>query len=1020
MNNTDETKDDKAQGAPPASKKVGAVAVIGGGIAGMQASLDLADSGFKVYLIEKGPSIGGRMAQLDKTFPTLDCSMCILGPKLVGIARHPNIELLTMSTVEGITGEAGAFSLTIKKKTRFVDEEKCTGCGLCQEKCPIKISDEYNAGTVVTKNVRIPFPQAVPLVAVMDKEKCLYHAKGVCRLCEKACGAGAIDFEQEDRKFDIDVGSVIVATGFTPFDPTNQTELGYHHPDVLTSLEFERYLSASGPTGGHVKKPSDGTTPRRIAFIQCVGSRNPHINRDLCSSVCCMMTTKEAIIAKEHDPDIEPYMFYMDVRACGKAFNEFYERGKNEFGITYVRSRIGAIRIDPRTEGLSLKYEDLDTGKIRTMDFDMVVLGTGLDPTPNISRLAETLGLEIDDFGYLRTSLDRPLETNRTGIFVAGVSQGPKDIPETVAQASGAAAKAGAAISEARGELVSSKELPPEKDVSGKPRIGVFVCHCGINISSVVNVREVAEYAKTLDNVVHAAETIYACSSDHQLKIKEAIKEHDLNRIVVAACTPRTHEPLFQGTQREAGLNPHLFDLANIREHCSWVHREEKERATEKSKDLVRMSVERVRLLEPLHIEKFTVEQSALVVGGGVAGMTAALAIAEMGFPVTLAERSDHLGGVLLDVPRLHTGQSGKEIAEEFTKRVTSNELISVVTDAVLEDVSGSVGNFKARLNDEEIQFGAAVLATGGSPLDPEGYFHHSTSDKVITQAELETRLDDTDAKNVVMIQCVGSRENTPPRTYCSRICCIQAVKNAISLKERSPKTNVFVLFRDIQTYGLWEPLYTEARTKGVLFVRYSADSEPEVAEDGTVDVYDHFLGKTLRIKADLVVLSTPIVPNETEGLSQAFKVPVGPDGFYLEAHAKLRPVDFATDGVFLCGSAHFPKLLDETIAQANAVASRAGTIISKTEMETIATISSVDESLCRGCGFCVEVCPYSAVELVTRKQRSGQEVTVASVNASLCKGCGSCAAACLSGAMQQKGFTDEQLMSTLDAMTEW
>ncbi|KCZ71428.1 Pyridine nucleotide-disulfide oxidoreductase [Candidatus Methanoperedens nitroreducens] len=999
----------------------GSVAVVGGGIAGIQAALDLADSGFKTYLIESRPSIGGVMSQLDKTFPTNDCAMCILSPKLVEIGRHPNIELLSYSDVKSISGEAGDFKVKVVKKARYVDEAKCTGCGSCTEKCPSKVLDEYNAGMSKRKSIYIPFAQAIPRVATIDAAHCLYLTKGKCGVCKKVCGPKAVDYEMKDKEIELDVGSVILATGFKPFDPSLLKQYRFDHPDVITSLQFERLLSASGPTQGHVTRQSDGKVPKRIAFIQCVGSRNPRIDRKHCSSVCCMYATKESIIAKEHDPELDITIFHIDIRAFGKNFEEFYNRAQEEYGIRYINSRPPETIVDARNN-LSLRYEDFDSGELKTEAFDMVILSIGLDPSDSTRDLAQSSGIALDDFGNIATGIEKPVETSISGVYVCGAAQGPKDIPDTVAQASAAAAKAAALLSKERGTMIKEREFPDEKPLLPEPRIGVFVCHCGINIGSVVNVPDVVEYAKTLPDVAYAREMLYACSSDSQVTIKDAIEKNNLNRVVVASCTPRTHEPLFQNTCREAGLNPYLFELANIREHCSWVHMKEKEKATEKAKGIVQMAVAKSALFQPLYKQKVPLINKALVLGGGVAGMTAALDIADNGYEVTLIEKEKELGGMLKHTTELYDGKKPSDVLDVLTCRVYENNRIRVLNEARLTKVEGYLGNFKGIIlskgEEVPVDFGAAVVATGARNFEPVGLFNYGKDAHVITQAQLERMLGEgISANNTTMIQCVGARNKD--REYCGRTCCIDAVKNAVRIKRANSKSSVYVLYRDMRTYGVMERLYEDARELGVIFIKYTRD--PEV-QYGSVVVHDSMLNEDIEIASDLVVLSTPLVAGENEVINQLFKIPLDKNGFFLEAHPKLRPVDFATDGVFLCGSAQAPKLMSEAISQASAAASRACTILSREFIETEGAVSVVDEARCIGCGTCVAVCPYNAPSL--------QEVTVTSeevsyiakksrINPAACKGCGSCAAACPVGAITAQHFSSKEIGEAIDAFNK-
>jgi heterodisulfide reductase subunit A len=922
--------------------------------------------------------------------------------------------------LKSITGKAGDFKVKVVKKARYVDETKCTGCGTCTEKCPSKVADEYNAGMSKRKSIYIPFAQAIPRVATIDAAHCLFLTKGKCGVCKKVCGPKAVDYEQKDKEIELNVGSVILATGFKPFDPSVLKNYRFDHPDVITSLQFERLLSASGPTQGHVTKQSDGKVPKKIAFIQCVGSRNPRIDRKHCSSVCCMYATKEAIIAKEHDPGLDITIFHIDIRAFGKNFEEFYNRAQKEYGINYVNSRPPEVIVDARNN-LSIKHEDFNAGELKTDGFDMIVLSIGLDPADSTRMIAESSGIALNEFGNFATGIENPVETSVPGIYVCGTAQSPKDIPDTVAQASAAASKAAALLSGERGTLIKEREFPAEKPLSAEPRIGVFVCHCGINIGSVVNVPNVVAYAKTLPNVAHAQEMLYACSSDSQVTIKDAIAKNNLNRVVVASCTPRTHEPLFQNTCREAGLNPYLFELANIREHCSWVHMKEKEKATEKAKAIVQMAVAKSALFQPLYKQKVSLINKAIVLGGGVAGITAALDIANNGYHVTLVEREKELGGMLREITEIYDGKKPADVLKELIGKVNANKNITVLNEAKLVKVEGYLGNFKgvvlSKGQENTIDFGAAVVATGAHNFDPVGLFNYGKDSRVVTQAQLEKMIGNgVKANTITMIQCVGARN--PEREYCGRTCCIDAAKNAIRIKKSNKSANVYVLYRDMRTYGVMEKLYESARDLGVIFIKYDAQNPPKVL-DGSVVVHDSMLNEDIELASDLVVLSTPLVAGENEEINQLFKIPLDKNKFFLEAHPKLRPVDFATDGVFLCGSAQAPKLIDEAISQASAAASRACTILSRQFIETEGAVSVVNEARCIGCGTCVTVCPYNAPSLVdvTVKAEEVTYITKKSrINPAACKGCGSCAAACPAGAITAQHFSSKEIGEAIDA----
>lgn len=994
-------------------KVVGAALVIGGGPAGMQAALDLADSGYKVYILEDTPSIGGTMAQLDKTFPTNDCSMCILSPKLVATGRHENITMLTHAELKKVEGKAGNFKVTITKHSRYIIEDKCTGCGVCAEHCPIEGVSTFDKEMAPAKAIYVPFPQAVPLIYTIEKGLCIG-----CGECEKFCEAKAIQYSMApDMEEVIEVGSIILSPGYSVFDATKKVEYGLGvYPNVLTNIEFERMLSASGPTEGHIIRPSDGDVPKRIAFIQCVGSRDAQTGNTYCSSYCCMAALKQAVIGKEHAPGLKTTIYFMDTRAFGKEFEEYLYRAENEYGVIIARNnRVPKVSEDPKTNNLILLYHA--GAEIMEEEFDMVILSTGARPPESADSIAKTLGIQLNKFGFCEADELSPVETSVPGIFICGAFSGPKDIPDSIAQASGAAGKVAAMLSKERGKLVKKKEYPPEKDVSKKePRIGVFVCHCGINIGSVVNVPEVLEYASKLPNVVYTERNLYTCSGDTQKKIKEMIEKHDLNRVVVASCTPRTHEPLFQNTCREAGLNKYLFEMANIRDQCSWVHRLEPERATEKAKDLVRMSIAKAATLEPLPQPKIPVTPSALVIGGGLSGIAAALEIANAGYEVHIVEKDKELGGHLRKIYHTLTGVDPQDTLVRLKKELHEHKNVKVHLNDQVAEVKGYIGNFETTLKSgEKIKHGAIVVATGGIEYEPTEY-EHKKHKNVIKQTELGELLHNGKfrANNVVVIQCVGSRNEEHPN--CSRICCSTAMANAVKIKQEHPETNVFVLYRDIRTYGFAEEHYNEAARLGVIFLRFDADAPPKVSAKGHdlwVEVDEAFIEQRVLIKADYLVLNAAIHPNpDNKELAKMLKVPLNKEGYFLEAHMKLRPVDFATDGIFLCGLAHSPRLIGESVSQALAAAARVNTVLSKPFIEAEGVVSVVDEEKCIACGRCEEICEYGAPSIT----EVSPGVFKSRINEALCKGCGSCAVACCSGAIRPKHFKTEQILTMIEA----
>jgi heterodisulfide reductase subunit A-like polyferredoxin len=864
--------------------------------------------------------------------------------------------------------------------------------------------------------------------AVSEAQRCL--SCGVCSECMQcvaACEAKAIDHTMVAAEEEIAVGAVVLSAGFKEYKPTGEFGYGYgRYPNVVTSLEFERILSASGPYEGHVRRPSDQRQPKKVAWVQCVGSRNAE--HYYCSSVCCMYATKEAVIAREHcGGNLDCHVYFMDMRCFGKDFEKYYERAKNEYGIQFRRCKVSAVTRVEGSEDLCISYED-EAGVLKAENYDLVVVSTALAANPRVVELAQRIGVTTDEQGFVWIDRFEPMLTSRPGVYACGALTEPKDIPETVTEATGAAAAVSSLLAPARNTLVRKKDYPPFRDVSGEePRIGVFICNCGINIGGVVEVPSVVEYARTLPGVVYAEENLFTCSQDTQQKIRHAIDEHRLNRVVVASCTPRTHEPLFQETLAEAGLNPYLFTMANIRDQCSWVHMHDAERATEKARELVRMAVANSRLLRPLQSYPQTIAQKALVIGGGLAGMTAAIAIGDQGFETYLVEREDRLGGNLLRLRYTEHGDDIPGYVARLEERVRRHPLVKVFTGAEPVEVTGYVGNYKTRITTNDgaidLEHGVSVVATGAGEYQPTEFLY-GKDPRVLTQSELEVRLagpapdasttehlDPSSLKHVVMVQCVGSRE--PEHPWCSRICCTEAVKNALRLKQLNPKVNVYVLYRDMRTYGFKEALYRDARAAGVMFVRFDPETRPDVkVQDGRlhVSVHDPLLQRRLGIDADLLVLSAGVVPPKTNpALGQLLKVPLNEDGFFLEAHMKLRPVDFTTRGVFMAGMAHSPRRIPETVAQAYAAAARACSLISHKELSTEAVVAEVNQRWCVGCGVCEEVCQYEAARL-------NPETGKSEVTAVLCQGCGACAAACPSEAIKLKSFEAKNVLSMVDS----
>jgi len=843
-----------------------------------------------------------------------------------------------------------------------------------------------------------------------------------CYQCVKACLANAVDHSQKSETVDIEIGSVVLCPGSEPYDPA-KLENVYHYkesPNVLTSLEFERILSASGPTMGHLQRPSDGREPKRIAWLQCVGSRDTNqCGNGYCSSVCCMYAIKDSMIAKEHaHGDLDCVVFNMDIRSFGKDYEKYYNRAKDA-GIRFVKCRVHSLDVMRETGDLAIRYVD-ESGNLLVEVFDMVVLSVGLQVPESTGELAKRLGIDVDKSRFAVTHPFAPIETSRKGVYACGVFQGPKDIPSSVTEASAAACAAAARLSSGRNTLTRRVEIPEEIDVSGEPpRIGVFVCNCGINIGGVVNVKEVEEYAQSLPGVAFSTQNLFTCSQDSQEQMKAIIRDNRLNRVVVAACSPKTHQPIFQDTLTACGLNKHLFDMANIRNQDSWVHSGEPQAATRKAKDLVRMAVARAATLNSIKGKVVPINKKALVIGGGIAGMNAALSLADQGFPVVLVEKQDELGGFARNLQHTIEGEDIQKYLRSLVSRVKSSANLEVLTNTLVAGFSGFKGNFTTdvlvgpELKPRSIDHGAVILATGGTEYRPKEYFY-GEDPRVMTQVELAQRLHRKDLGNpqqVLMIQCIGSRNEENPN--CSRICCQTAVKNALAIKETHPDTDVFILYRDIRTYGLMEEYYTEARRRGVLFFRFEPDNPPKAQKtDEGIEVTftDHILQRPLAVTPDILVLSAGLQASDTSDLSAILKAARTQEGFFMEAHVKLRPVDMAADGFYVCGTAHGPKLISETISQARAAAARAGTLLALDSVTLSAITAKVITEYCVKCLTCVRSCPFGVPQFNTEEK-------VIEINEALCRGCGVCTAVCPRQTINLSFYEDDQIMCKIDAL---
>ncbi|HEY40709.1 MAG TPA: CoB--CoM heterodisulfide reductase iron-sulfur subunit A family protein [Dehalococcoidia bacterium] len=1001
--------------------KVGAVLVVGAGVGGLRAALDLAESGFRAYLVDSSPGIGGTAPQLDKWFPDNGCELCKLLPVFSrdGCSQfclrrdmaHPNVELIPNSRVEKVEGEAGNFQVTVNTVSRWVKTERCTGCGLCAEVCPVEVPDEYNDGLQMRKAIYVRSPQAIPNFYCIDRDTCTK-----CGKCIEVCPTNAIDLDLPDESQEVNVGAIIVSSGFHEFDAAVMGQYGLgRHANVLNNLQVERLLASGGRTTGELLRPSDGEVPKKVAFLQCVGSRDAE--RNYCSTACCMYALKEAILIKEKYPDTDVTIFYMDMRAFGKGYHRYYQQAQ-KLGVNFVHSRVSVIRENPKTKDLLLLARAEDGTDIRS-EYNLVVLAAAQCPSTRAAELSEALGVDVNQWGFIQSQDWWQTRTSKEGIYVCGSAAAPADISDSVIQAGAAACEAATLLASARNQLVESEAKPEKAPASDEEaKVAVFLCQCGEEISAVVDTAQVAEFAQSLPGVVSTEEVAFLCLPETLEEVKKSVAKSRANRVIFTACAPYHYHRLLGETMHEAGIHPSLWQLVNFREQLAWVHKDNQAQATEKAKKLLAVSIDRIRHQEALKVTPMPVEQQALVIGAGVSGMTAALSLAEQGFETHLVEKSAEAGGHAAEVHYSLGNEDPQGFLNEIREKVKGNSQIHFYPETEVVEVTGRSGNFRSMLKaaddtTTEIKHGAIIVATGAEDYVPTEY-QYGQSDRIITQKDLQKRLADGslgEPAAVVMIQCVGSRDEEHP--YCNRTCCSDAVINALKIKEDKPETEVYVLNRDVMTYAFREEYYSKAREAGVLFIRFNQDSPPEVnATDSaiTIRVDDPVLPGKLEIDADLLVLSTGIVPGDNRELAEKLSLELTDDGFFKEVDTKFRPVDTVIDGIFVCGRANAPRNLDEEIAQAQAAAQRAVNILSRKELQSGRIVSEVNARRCSFCGICVTVCPFNARWL-------NEDEHVAVVDEALCQACGACVAACPNSAAKLRGYLDKEMLSTIEAV---
>jgi heterodisulfide reductase subunit A len=996
------------------------VLVVGAGIAGMQSALLLGEAGFHVYLLDNSPTIGGYFPLLDKTFPTNSCGVCFMSPlppaycPIYENALHKNIRLMTSSDVNGIEGEPGALRVSVTQRPTFVDPEKCTNCGSCAEVCPVEVPREFGGGLEKRKAIYLPFPQAIPRSYVIDPNTCTR-----CGECVKVCSPGAIDLDMGEQHHDLAVGAVILGLGFEPFKAELKGEYGFgRYENVLSSIQYERMLSFSSPSGGIPMRRSDGRIPKKIGFIQCVGSRDPSCGQAHCSSICCMYAIKQAMITKDRVPETEIAVFYMDIRPMGKDYERYYEKAKEEYGIDFRRSAISAVRQFPQTKNLLATYIT-EEGSFREEEFDLIVLSVGFTVSDAVKDLADRIGIDVNEANFCRTEEFTPTQTSRPGVYVGGGFRGPRDIPETVVEGASAAADAATLLAGIEKNRRTVETYPEEGALGeGPPRIGAFFLSHDHRLSDMFSAEELMEHVQGLKDVVLSEEIPCKSPSEGFDHIKRRIGEKELNRLVIAGSSLLTLRRDFGEMAKGIGFNPHVIEYADIWEGCGLVHPQGSPETTSKAKVLMEVAIERARRVEPIKTALSSIPGRGLVVGGGIAGLTASLNLARQGYDVALVEREDALGGNAKHIRYTLNGSDPQVFLKELIERVEGNPKIQVFRRAEVKHLEGNGGNYRALISidgqEQLLEHGVIVLATGAKEIRPKEYLYGEDS-RILTQRELEGLIHAEDERinelrSLVMIQCVGSRDEEHP--YCSRICCGHAVKNALKLKEHRPDMDLFILYRDVRTYGFYEYYYSQARDKGVIFIRYDVDRKPRVISHGSglsVSVVDPAVGAKVEIPADLVVLSPGVEPNDNRPLAEIMGVELNPDGFFKEANPKSAPLDFLDRGKFFCGLCHSPSSIEDSIAQAQAASMRAGVLLSMGAIEQVDHVAYVNHRLCCGCGLCISACPYGARVM-------NEETWKAEVLEDLCRGCSSCVIACRNGASQQRNLEKATVMAMVDA----
>ncbi|MHA1799339.1 MAG: 4Fe-4S binding protein, partial [Candidatus Helarchaeota archaeon] len=996
----------------------------------MDCALDLANAGYKVYLVEKSSCIGGNYAKIYKIFPYDECSACILTPKMNEVGKHINILILTLTEVLEIKGEAGNFQVKLLQHPRYVDATKCTGCQQCMLTCPVEVPHEYNYGLTNRKAIYLDFAQQIPFVATIDKEHCIN-----CKMCVQTCKAEAIDHDMKEKIIDIDVGSIVIATGFEEFDPSETLpQFGYkRYKNVLTSLQYERMTHPAGLD--NVVRPSDGKRIEKAVFINCIGSRDDNLGQLYCNKVCCMFGMKNARFLRMHEPDAEIYISYIDIRAAGKLFEEYYRTTSEQYGIKFIRGKVSEIQ-ENQDSSLLVRLENTETGEpLDINDVDLVSLNCSFRPSKGTLKIAKLLNLKLGEDGFLAdiNKFDAnnfstgSIETAIPGIYMIGTSHGPRDGTDTIAEAKAAASAAANHLKQPTKEVSTDKfELKEGKEFV--PRIGVFVCHCGGIISSVVDVKRVVKEIQKIPQVEFVTNYLFMCSSPGQELIRKHIQENNLNRIVVASCTPLVHEKTFRNACEEVGLSRFYFTgPINIREQCAMVHHDHPEEATEKAIQLIKGGIARVKKLKNVPIKSLDVIKTTLIIGAGISGMNAALDVAEKGNKAFLIERSNKVGGRLNKLYKLFPfGDDAKDIIKEFELKITKNPNIKLLLNSEIKEMSGYLGNYEFKIQTEEriekIKAGSVIVSIGTKEYLPtKGEYGFGEIENVITSIELEEKLKNDEIKNLkslAFIQCVGSRAypefNERGNLYCSRVCCNVSIMNAKIIKEKFPDVKITIFYKQhLRAYGRYmEEMYRETQLNGINYVRWTPEHPLKIIKNENdrprILFKDTMIDRDFKLDVDLLVLSVgQEAPEGIERLCEITGITRSQDGFVEELHVKFKPVETKVPGIY--SSSSYPKDIADSISLARASASAAQQLQKGIQLEL--TTAIVDEDLCVGCGLCELICPYEANSMIQKNPMT----LLASTDEIKCKGCGTCVAACPVGARQLRWWTDECFDAQID-----